>query len=111
MFYQLGLVNTSIGRLSISPDDLLYKPPTTLATLAAKRSWLGEAYLDWSSYPLVSDIGPDGDGFTEVTFRDLRFMYDTFLMKGRTHAPLGGTAYVDAENRVRAMEMNGHPQH
>ncbi len=108
--YQLGVADTLTGAVTVTPDDLLYKPPTTLATLPAKRSWLGEAYLDWSSYPLVTDIGPDGDGLTEVTFRDARFMYDTFLMQGRHHPAIGGVAYLDAERRVASMELNGHTQ-
>jgi inner membrane protein len=109
--YQLAFANTYMNTLNATPDDLLYKPPTTLATLPAKRSWLGEAYLDWSSYPIVTDIGPDGDGFTEVTFRDARFMYDTSLMHGRTKPPIGATAYLDDEHHVKIMEMNGRQQH
>jgi inner membrane protein len=110
MAYQLGLADTWRGTLTTTPDDLLYKPPTTLATLPAKRSWLGEAYLDWSSYPLVTDIGPDGDGLTEVTFRDARFLYDTMLLRGRQHPPLGGVVYLDEERRVKEMEMDGRVQ-
>ncbi len=109
--YQLAQAEMWRNTMAASPDDLLYKPPTTLATLPAKRSWLGEAYLDWSSYPLVTDIGPDGDGLTEVTFRDLRFMYDTFLTRGRQVAPLSGIVYLDAEHRVRQVEMDGRFQH
>jgi inner membrane protein len=104
-------VNTFDGTVSAPSDDLLYKPPTTLATLPAKKSWLGEAYLDWSSYPIVTDIGLDGNGFTEVTFRDARFLYDTMLMSGRRRPPLGGIVYLDADHRVRAMEMDGRQQH
>ncbi|WP_263382286.1 metal-dependent hydrolase [Granulicella arctica] len=109
--FQLGVAETLSGTLTTTPDDLLYKPPTTIATLPAKRSWLGEVYLDWSSWPMVTDIGPDGDGFTEVTFRDLRFMYDTPFMRGRTMPPLGGIVYLDADRRIKIMEMNGRPQH
>lgn len=109
-FYQLGLVDTRTDAVTATPDDLLYKPPTTLATLPAKRCWLGEAYLDWSSYPLITDIGQNGDGLTEVTFRDARFMYDTFLIRGRQHPPLGGTVYLNGERRIVAMEMNGRAQ-
>jgi inner membrane protein len=109
-FYQLGVADTWTNSLTATPDDLLYKPPTSLATLAAKRSWLGEAYLDWSSYPLVTDIGLDGDGFTEVSFRDLRFLYDTSFLRGRQHPPIEGMAYVDAEHRVKIMELNGRQQ-
>ncbi len=109
-FYQLGVADTRTGITTATPDDLLYKPPPTPATLLAKRSWLGEVYLDWSAYPLVTDIGPDGDGLTEVTFRDARFMYDTFLMRGRQHPPIGGVVYLDEERRVKEMEMSGQTQ-
>ncbi len=108
--YQLGLADTLHNTLATTPDDLLYKSPTTLFTLPAKRSRLGEAYLDWSSFPLVTDIGPDGDGLTEVTFRDLRFMYDTTFLRGREHPPLGGTVYLDQDRRIKLMEMDGRPQ-
>jgi len=111
LFYQLGTADTLTNTMTATPDDLLYKPPTTLATLPAKRSWLGEVYLDWSSYPLITDIGPDGDGFTEVTFRDARFMYDTLLMRGRQKAPISGTAYLDADHNVKIMKMNDREQH
>jgi inner membrane protein len=90
--------------------DILYKPPTTLATLVAKRSWLGEIYLDWSQYPVVTDAGADPDGITTVTFRDLRFMYDTPLFSGRENPPLSGAVYINADRRVIRMELNGHPQ-
>jgi inner membrane protein len=91
--------------------DVLYKPPTTLATLVAKRSWFGEVYLDWSQFPVVTDAGADPDGLTTVTFRDLRFLYDTPLFSGREKTPLSGAVYVDADRRVVRMELSGHVQH
>jgi inner membrane protein len=118
-FYQIATVDTLKGTLATNPEqDLFYKPPTTLATLAAKRSWLGEAYLDWSSWALVTDIGPTAPidappgapEWTVVTFRDLRFMYDTSLMQGRSNPPLSGMVYVDGNRRVARMEMDGHVQ-
>ncbi|HEY0264548.1 MAG TPA: metal-dependent hydrolase [Granulicella sp.] len=108
--YQLAAVDTRTGQVTVSNDDLLYKPPTTLATLKAKRSPLGEAYLDWSSWPLVTDIGLDGDGLTEVTFRDARFLYSTSFFDWRKHPPLGGVVYIDADRQVHAMEMDGRQQ-
>ncbi|NYF78954.1 metal-dependent hydrolase [Granulicella arctica] len=114
-FYQLAKADTWNNRLTKAPDDLLYKPQTTLATLAAKRSWLGEAYLDWSSYPLVTDAGLSGDldytGLTVVTFHDLRFLYDTPFLHGREHPPLSGTVFLNQDHRVVRMEMDGRAQH
>ena len=88
-FYQLGTADTFRSALDTnSPKDIFYKPPTTIATLVAKRSWLGEVYLDWSSWPIVTDTGMSSTdnstaGLTAVTFRDLRFMYDVSFLEGR----------------------------
>lgn len=118
-FYQIATVDSLKGTLSTNPgQDLFYKPPTTLASLVAKRSWLGEAYLDWSSWALVTDIGPTAPiavapgipDWTAVSFRDLRFMYDTSLMQGRSNSPLSATVYVDGNRQVARMEMGGRAQ-
>ncbi len=89
---------------------MIYQPPTTLATLVAKRSLLGEVYLDWSQYPVVEQTGVDADGDATVTFRDLRFQYETFLNRGIGHPPLSGTVLVDADRRVVGTEMDGRAQ-
>jgi inner membrane protein len=109
--YQLSTINTLNETVETNNQgDVFYKPPTTLATLVAKRSWLGEVYLDWSSWPLVKETGTDPKGITLVTFRDLRFMYDTSFLRGRESPPLSGTVYVNDERRVVRMEMNGRVQ-
>jgi inner membrane protein len=111
-FYQISTADTLNGTLATSSHaDIIYKPPTTLATLVAKQSWLGEVYLDWSQYPIVTDTGADPDGITTVTLRDLRFFYDTPLFSGRAKTPLSGTVYINADRRVVRMEMDGHIQH
>jgi inner membrane protein len=111
-FYQISTANTFNNTIATSSRaEVIYKPPTTLATLVAKRSWLGEIYLDWSQYPVVTESGADPDGLTTVTFRDLRFLYDTPLFSGREKTPLSGTVYVNADRRVVRMEMDGHIQH
>jgi inner membrane protein len=110
-FYQLSNADTLNNLITVDQADVIYKPPTTLATLVAKRSWLGEAYLDWSQYPVVTDTGADPDGLTTVTFRDLRFLYNTPLFAGREKAPLSGAVYVNVDRRVVRMEMDGHIQH
>ena len=109
--WQLATVDTYNETLATNEQaDIFYKPPTTLATLVAKQTWLGEAYLDWSSYPLVTDTGADPDGITTVTFRDLRFMYDTSFLSGRETPPLSGAVYLNPDRRVIRMEMDGHTQ-
>ena len=124
-FYQLATANTLNSTVDTSAaEDIFYKPPVTPATVVAKRSWLGEVYLDWSSWPLVTDIGPVANigqppsatalstppGTTAVTFKDLRFMYDVSFLKGRQNPPISGTVYLDADRRVVAMELGGKPQ-
>jgi inner membrane protein len=110
-FYQVATVDSLHSTIATDPEqDIFYKPPATPAMLAAEKSWLGEVYLDWSSWPLVAEIGPaapideppGAPDWTEVSFRDLRFMYDTSMIQGRNNPPLSATVYVDAHTRLRA---------
>jgi inner membrane protein len=114
-FYQLASIDTFSNTVATNQhSDVFYKPPTTPATLAAKQSWLGQVYLDWSKLPLVADTGTDTvTGITTVTFRDLRFIYDTPFTQGREDPedpPLSGAVTLDANRRVTRMEMDGHIQ-
>lgn len=118
-FYQMATVDTLRDAVTTDPEqDLFYKPQTTLATLVAKRSWLGQVYLDWSSWPVVMDMGPVAamgtpagtSDWAEVRFIDLRFVYDTALMGGRSNPPLSGMVYVDADRRVARMELGTRVQ-
>lgn len=108
--YVLATVNTFDDTVATSQADIFYKPPTTLATLVAKRSWLGEVYLDWSKFPLVTETGKDADGLTIVTFRDLRFLYDTSFVSGRETPPLSGSVFINDDRRVVRMQMDGRTQ-
>jgi inner membrane protein len=118
-FYQMATVD-SLKQTVVTDtaQDLFYKPATTPATMAAIQSRLGEVYLDWSTWPLVTEMGPavpadapaGGPDWTAVRFVDLRFMYDTSLMQGRNHPPISGAVYVDADHRVEWMEMGGRVQ-
>jgi inner membrane protein len=112
-FYQLATVDTlSVAIDTTQAADIFYKPPTTLATLVAKRSWLGEVYLDWSSYPFVMETGGTSpDGLTTVTFRDLRFLYDTPFLSGRENPPLSGSVFLNSDRYIVRMEMDGRVQH
>jgi len=108
--YHLGSANTLNNTLATTQADVFYKPPTTLATLVAKRSWLGRIYLDWSPFPLVTDTGVTPDNLTAVTFRDLRFMDNTTILSDRNNTPLSGTVFINDDRRIDHMEMNGHIQ-
>ncbi len=79
--FQLATVQT-LGAGSIAPEGMVGKPEVTPAVASAKRSYLGRVYGDWSSWPLVEDVGalaPPGDAEPvpkeahTVEFRDLRF--------------------------------------
>lgn len=111
-FYQLADVDTLNDSITTSKEsDIFYKPPTTLDTLVAKRTWLGQVYLDWSSFPLVTQMDTTFEGLTTVTFRDLRFMYDVSFLTGREDPPLSGKVVLNADRRVVKMEMDGRVQH
>jgi inner membrane protein len=109
LLYRLSTVNTLTGEVVSSPQtDIYYKPSSTLAVLEAKRSWLGHVYLDWSQYPLVNEAGTDRSGLTAVTFRDLRFIYSSGLLSGRT--PLMGVAYINPDRHLDHLEIDGRDQ-
>jgi inner membrane protein len=111
-FYQLAAIDTFSDTVATNEhSDMFYKPPTTLATLVAKRSWLGQIYLDWSKLPLVTQTDIDLiTGATTVTFRDLRFMYDSLFTHGREDPPLSGKVILNSDRRIIRMEMDGHVQ-
>ena len=122
--FQTGTVDNRIaGIFETSRQQVFAKPPTTLATLAAKHSWLGHVYLDWSQFPLteetgsVAEIHPELDllpterSLRVVRFRDLRFMYDTLGLNGSTDAPLGGEAWIDEARRAVHLSFGGATQH
>jgi inner membrane protein len=113
-----GHANTLTGEVDSSPiRDTLYKQQTTLAALNAKRSYLGQIYLDWSAYPYVEDIGPvpvagvappmlaAGQQWTTIRFRDLRYNYSDLL--GNRESPMTAYAYVLNSREMAAMILNG----
>ncbi|MEO6829994.1 MAG: metal-dependent hydrolase, partial [Acidobacteriaceae bacterium] len=110
-FYQTALLNTRTGAfLSQAPADLYYKQPQTPAILAAKSSWLGRVFLDWSQFPFVEESGdfgtlPSGDHSTEVHFQDLRFGYNVLFLHGRRSNPLSGTVTIAPNGEIDEMRM------
>jgi len=125
-YYQVATVDLLKGTVETDPSgDLFYKPQWTPAVRAARKSFVGRVYLDWSSWPVVADTGPtaaiDEDPrlpqWHAVVFRDLRFQYDsgwlTDLMHrgtGDSRPPLSATAYVDATGEVVRMQMGSSVQ-
>jgi inner membrane protein len=111
-FYQIAEIDTHTGSIDSDPHrDVLYKPVDTPAVEAAKRTPLGQVYLDWGTWAVIRDVGqesvgaldppelPPGRTWTTVEFTDLRFDY-AFLGTRRSnsgavgHATLGGWVYI-----------------
>ena len=103
--YQLLSVNTRTAMVDpVTPRDTVYKPAATLPVLVAKRSFLGQIYLDWSQYPVLTETPDNSDPhhpLTSVMFSDARFYYDVSLFHGRPEngsvPPLSGTVLLDMQ--------------
>ena len=112
-FYQLSRVDSGRGTVDPPvPSDVVYKPATTLGILAAKRTYVGRIYLDWSQYPVISEKSTDADPnhpLTQITFGDARFMTFLFGRDMRTNSPLTARVLLDmaapAGERVVATTM------
>ena len=124
-FYQTASIDTRSDLVDIDTGEVFYKPPVTMATLAAKRTWLGRVYLDWSSWPLVTDLGSqpapgaaDIPNLPEplptwhtVEFRDMRFFSPAGIPSTVIKAPpLSGAVYVGPGNETEAMVLSGREQ-
>jgi inner membrane protein len=119
--FQTGTVDTRQGLFETDRQQIYAKPQVTLATLAAKQSWLGQVYLDWSKFPLVVDEGTVGevhpelsvsageDALRNVVFSDLRFRYDVVGMHS-ARPQLSAEAWVDANRRVQEAFLGGSEQ-
>lgn len=119
-FYQTAEVNTSAGSIDSDPQsDVLFKPDDTPAIEAAKRTFLGQVYLDWGTWAVIRDLGqepiegvtppqlPPGRTWTTVEFSDLRFAY-AFTGSGSARPPssLSGRVYI-IDNRDDGGEAMG----
>ena len=123
-FYQTAEINTLTG--SIQSDtlrDVLYKPADTPAVEAAKRTLLGQVYLDWGTWAVVRDLGqepapgmdppklPPNRTWTTVEFTDLRFDYPFIgTHSAATRSPLAGWVYIVDGWQDAGESMDGHEQ-
>ena len=110
--YLLNTINTRQPAPD-APSLTVYKPSGTLPILAAKRTYLGRIYLDWSQYPVLTeqpDTTDPNHPLTAVTFADARFFYNVSFFHGIPEngqpPPLSGTVLLDmtAPEGQRAVE-------
>src|SRR5256885_153907 len=99
-FYQTVEVNSRTGEMDDSDNGhTYYKPEETPITLAAKKTRLGQVYLDWAVYPMIETL-PEANGGWEVRFYDLRYVYP-----GRSSTVLGGYVLLDKNLKVLEERM------
>jgi len=124
-FYQTAEVDThNDSVVSDSARNVMYKPSDTPAVEAAKRTLLGQVYLDWGTWAVVRDVGqepvagidppnlPPGRTWTTVEFSDLRFDYAFVPTSSSTRrATLSGWVYIVDGNEDGGEAMNGRQQH
>lgn len=123
-YYQTAEVNSRTDNVeSDSERDVIYKPADTPAIQAAKQTYLGRIYLDWSLWPMVRDMGQEpiegidpprlhtGRTWTTVEFSDLRFAY-AFRGSGDSHPPatLSGRVYIVDGHEEAGQAMGSREQ-
>lgn len=121
--YQTAEVRTLGDQVTTDESvDVIYKPPVSPAVAAAKQSYLGKVYLDWSSWPLTTDLGlmkvPGADfapqpNWHTVQFEDLRFGHGAMRLvrpQDDRNPPLGAWVYVGPSLETEGMFMSGKRQ-
>ncbi len=123
-FYQTAEINTRTGDIDSDPHrDVLWKPADTPAVEAAKRTFLGQVYLDWGTWAVVRDVGQEpiegieppqlapGRAWTTVEFSDLRFAYAfRGTERGAGPSPLSGWVYIVDGRDEAGQAMGGRAQ-
>jgi inner membrane protein len=108
-FYQVMQVDSL--RPQVDPQDraqTFFKPEETAALKAAQQTYLGRAYLDWSTFPLLELVQKDlPDPGYVVRFRDLRF-----YSSGSRRTPMAAYVELDPQLRVQYEGFeNRSPEH
>jgi inner membrane protein len=123
-FYETAEINTWTDSIdSDSQRDVLYKPVDTPAVEAAKRTPLGQVYLDWGTWAVVRDVGQEpapgmdppkllpNRTWTTVEFTDLRFDYPFLGTRDQpARSALSGWVYIVDGREDAGEAMNGHEQ-
>ena len=123
-YYRTAEVNTWAG--SVDTDPMLatvFKPAVTPGVEAAKRTYLGSVFMDWSKWPVVRDMGqepapgmdppqlPPGRTWTAVRFSDLRFQYSILGDRvASDSSELTGWVYVVDGHEDAGEAMGGREQ-
>jgi inner membrane protein len=128
-YYQTAEVDTwnpgsPAAIVTDSQRDVIYKPEDTPAVEAAKQTPLGKVYLDWGTWAVVRDLGPEpvlgmdapvlppGRRWTTVEFSDLRFRYPFLASRsGAVRSPLGGCVYIVDGQQDAGESLGGREQH
>ena len=82
--------------------EIRYKPEETPITLAAKKSYIGRAFLDWAQYPITEteELQPPQGGYI-VRFQDLRYVQlPDAIGGGRRRNVLGAAVELDKNLHV-----------
>ena len=122
--YQTAEIDTRAGTIESDPlRDAIYKPADTAAVEAAKQTPLGRVYLDWGTWAVVRDLGPEpAPGmsppelpphrtWTTVEFTDLRFDYSFLATRGSSgRPPLSGWVYILDGHEDGGEAMDGREQ-
>ena len=107
-FFEMAPVDSGSGEIDpLNIAVVRFKPEETPVTLAAKKSRLGQVYLDWAAYPLVTTEKLEG-GRYQVRFEDLRFESAEAVSQHR-RPTLGAYVVLDQQLRVEKM-FTGKPQ-
>ena len=108
-FFHMLPVDSGSGEVDpLNRAIVRFKPEETPVTLAAKKSRLGQVYLDWAAYPLVSQERAEG-GRQLVQFEDLRFESVEGIAQHRGPT-LAGYVLLDPQLRVEEMYMGRPPK-
>jgi inner membrane protein len=80
--------------------EIRYKPEETPATLAAKQSYIGRAFLAWAQYPVMETetLSAPQEGYV-VYFQDVRYA-GTMSLFGKRNRPLGQAVELDKNLHV-----------
>jgi inner membrane protein len=108
--FELFPLNVNSGQ--IDPDNqsvIHYKPEETAASLAAKKSRLGQVYLDWAQYPLTETQRLPGNEGYQITFADLRFVDTHLPAGGRRSRPLRAFVLLDPQLHIQEMAFGPPP--